>query len=276
MVEFYKSEKINEHMTAVRSMTGEIMYLVEGEEKAVLIDTCLGVGHLRKFVENLTSLPITVLLTHGHVDHALGAPEFDEVYMNSADKEVYEKMSPLEERIGYIKANLGGKLPDFTEDDYVQPAPTDFKELKDGQIFDLGGVHIEVYALPGHTHGTMVMLIPEERALILGDACNNSTFLFDENSLSVNKYRENLIHVKENLEGRYDTTYLCHHVMTASKDMLANVISVCDGVLAGKADDIPFEFMGHHAFVAKKANERFERLDGGEGNIIYDKEKLKR
>lgn len=275
MVEYYRSEKINEKMTAIRSMTGEIMYLVEGKEKAVLVDTCLGVGHLRKFVENLTDKPITVLLTHGHVDHALGAPEFDEVYMNSADIEVYEKMSPLEERIGYIQANLGGNLPVFTEEDYVQPVPADFKELKDGQSFDLGGVHIEVYALPGHTHGTMVMLIPEERALILGDACNNSTFLFDENSLSVNEYRENLIQVKEKLEGKYDMTYLCHHVMTASKDMIAHVIEVCDEILDGKADDIPFEFMGHHAFVAKKANERFERADGGEGNIIYDKEKLK-
>lgn len=275
MVEYYKSEKINETMTAIRSMTGEIMYLVEGKEKAVLVDTCLGVGHLRKFVENLTEKPITVLLTHGHVDHALGAPEFDEVYMNPADSEVYEKMSPLEERIGYITANLGGNLPAFTEEDYVKPLPADFKELKDGQIFDLGGVHIEVYALPGHTHGTMVMLIPEERALILGDACNNSTFLFDENSLSVNEYRENLIQVKEKLEGKYDMTYLCHHVMTASKDMIAHVIEVCDEILDGKADDIPFEFMGHHAFVAKKANERFERVDGGEGNIIYDKEKVK-
>ena len=274
MVEYYKAEKINEHMTAIRSMTGEIMYLVEGEEKAVLIDTCLGVGHLREFVENLTEKQITVLLTHGHVDHALGAPEFDEVYMNLADNKVYESMSPLEERIGYIKANLGGKLPDFTEDDYVQPAPADFKELKDGQIFDLGGVHIEVYALPGHTHGTMVMLIPEENALILGDACNNATFLFDGNSLPVHEYKENLIRVKEKLEGRYDMTYLCHHVMTASKDMLAHVIEVCDEILEGKADDIPFEFMGHHAFVAKRANERFERVDGGEGNIVYDKEKL--
>lgn len=274
MVEYYKAEKINEHMTAIRSMTGEIMYLVEGEEKAVLIDTCLGVGHLREFVENLTEKQITVLLTHGHVDHALGAPEFEEVYMNPADNKVYESMSPLEERIGYIKANLGGQLPEFAEDDYVQPAPADFKELKDGQIFDLGGVHIEVYALPGHTHGTMVMLVPEEKALILGDACNNATFLFDENSLSVHEYKENLIRVKEKLEGRYDTTYLCHHVMTASKDMLAHVIEVCDEILEGKADDIPFEFIGHHAFVAKRANERFERVDGGEGNIVYDKEKL--
>lgn len=275
MVEYYRSEKINETMTAIRSMTGEIMYLVEGQDKAVLIDTCLGVGHLRQFVENLMEKPITVLLTHGHVDHALGAPEFDEVYMNSADIEVYEKMSPLEERIGYIQANLGGNLPAFTEEDYVKPSPADFKELTDGQSFDLGGVHIEVYALPGHTHGTMVMLIPEERALILGDACNNSTFLFDENSLSVNEYRENLIRVKEKLEGRYDTTYLCHHVMTASKDMIAHVIEVCDDILDRKADDIPFEFMGHHAFVAKRVNERYERVDGGEGNIIYDKEKLK-
>ena len=275
MVLYYKAEKINEHMTAIRSMTGEIMYLIEGENKAVLIDTCLGVGHLRNFVESLTDKPVTVLLTHGHVDHALGAPEFDEVYMNPADKEVYEKMSPLEERIGYIRANLGGKLPEFTEDDYVLPAPADFKKLKDGQRFELGGVCVEVYALAGHTHGTMVMLIPEEKALILGDACNNATFLFDENSLTVSEYRKNLIRVKEKLEGRYDTTYLCHHVMTASKDMPAHVIEVCDEILAGKADDIPFEFMGHHAFVAKKANERFERADGGEGNIIYSKEKVK-
>lgn len=275
MIEYYKSEKINERITAIRSLTGEIMYLIEGGEKAILIDTCLGVGHLRKFVEKLTKKPVTVLLTHGHVDHALGAPEFEDVYMNSADKEIYEKMSPLEERIGYIQAGLGGKLSEFTEEDYVQPAPANFKELKDGQIFDLGGVHIEVYALPGHTHGTMVMLIPEEKALILGDACNNATFLFDENSLSVTEYRENLIRVKNLLEGRYDTVYLCHHVMKASKEMLASVIEVCDEILEGKADDIPFDFMGHHAFVAKKANERFERIDGGAGNLIYDKEKVK-
>lgn len=40
------------------------------------------------------------------------------------------------------------------------------------------------------------------------------------------------------------------------------------------ADDIPFEFMGHHAFIAKKCNERFEREDGTCGNIIYKKDKL--
>lgn len=261
-------------MTAIRSLTGEIMYLIEGEEKAVLVDTCLGVGHLRKFVETLTEKPITVILTHGHVDHALGAPEFDDVYMNSADNVIYEAMSPLEERKGYIQSNLGGKLPDFAEEDYVQPAPADFKELKDGQTFDLGGIHAEVYALPGHTRGTMVVLVPEEKILILGDACNNATFLFDQNSLCVEEYRENLLRVQEMLDGRFEETCLCHHVIKASKNMIRSVIEVCDEVIDCRTDDIPFNFMGMEAFVAKKSNEHFERLDGGEGNIIYSKKKI--
>lgn len=118
------------------------------------------------------------------------------------------------------------------------------------------------------------MLVPEEEVLILGDACNNATFLFDENSLSVEEYRENLVGVQEKLEGRFRETCLCHHVIKASADMIKSVISVCDEVMAGNADDVPFDFMGNHAFVAKKANECFQRLDGGEGNIIYSKEKI--
>ena len=86
MVPFYSSEKVTEHITAIRSMTGEIMYLIEGTHKAVLVDTCLGVGHLRAFVEGLTQKEILVVLTHGHVDHAMGAPEFEQVYMNRKDQ----------------------------------------------------------------------------------------------------------------------------------------------------------------------------------------------
>ena len=120
----------------------------------------------------------------------------------------------------------------------------------------------------------MVVLVPEEKILILGDACNNATFLFDENSLSVEAYREKLVRVQQKLEGRFEETCLCHHVIKASKDMIHSVIEVCEDVMAGRADDVPFHFMGMEAFVAKKANERFERLDGGEGNIIYSKSKI--
>lgn len=276
MVQFYRSEKVNDRITAIRSLTGEIMYLIEGEDRAVLVDTCLGVGHLREFVEKLTDRPLTVILTHGHIDHAMGAPDFANVYMNSADREVYEEMSDIEDRKGYIAANNGGKLPDFSPEDYVSPFPVTFQELKDGSVFDLGGLHLDIYALPGHTRGSMVVLVREEKILILGDACNTATFLFDKNSLTVEEYKENLISVGRKLEGTYERVFLCHHDMETSPDIIRQVIRVCGEILEGKADDVPFEFMGTTYYMAKAAGDKMKREDGGCGNIIYSREKIKR
>lgn len=276
MVQFYISERINDRITAVRSLTGEIMYLIEGEDRAVLVDTCLGVGHLRGFVEKLTDKPLTVILTHGHIDHAMGAPEFERVYMNSADRVVYEEMSDIEDRKGYIAANNGGELPDFAPEDYVSPFPVTFHELNDGDVFDLGGLHLDIYALPGHTRGSMIVLVREERILILGDACNTATFLFDRNSLTVEEYQEHLIAVDRKLEGTYERVFLCHHDMETSPDIIRQVIQVCDDIIQERADDVPFEFMGQTYYMAKTAGDQMKRADGGCGNIIYNKEKIKR
>lgn len=268
---FYAAKKIDGNVTAIQSKTGEIMYLVEGKEKAVLIDTCLGVGHLKEFVGSLTEKPVTVILTHGHVDHAMGAPEFERVYMNHKDYEVFIEHSPLKVRKDYLAMSAGKHMPEFREEDFVQPVKPDFHDLRDGEVFDLGELHAEAYALPGHTPGSMIILIREKRILILGDACNTATFLFDAHSLSVEEYRENLIQVNEKLKGRYDCIFLCHHVMEACPDIAANVIEVCDEIMEGVADDIPFDFMGETQYIAKACNERFERKDGKEGNIIYHK-----
>ena len=283
MVEFYKAEKVNDRITAIRSLTGEIMYLLTGEEKALLIDTCVGAGNLRDFVEQLTDKPLTVLLTHGHIDHAMGAPEFVggcrrkecDVYMNYADTPVYLGMNSIEARKDYVMANLGGHMPEGLEETFLPPAPMTFKNLKDGNCFELGGISAEAYALPGHTRGTMVVLIPEERILILGDGCNKATFLFDENSLTVEEYRRNLAVFDKKMEGRYDRVFICHHDMEMQKDIMKNVIRVCDTIMAGMADDIPFEFMGQRNYIAKAVGERMNRLDGVDGNIIYSKKKVR-
>ncbi len=274
MVEFYSHSKLNDKITAIKSMTGEIMYLVEGENKAVLIDTCLGVGNLKSYVDNLTTKPIEVILTHGHVDHALGAPEFDVVYMNKEDISVYKEMSPLEERKGYIQGNLGGVLPNFDPSEYVAPQMIDFKDLKDGDVFDLGEITLEIYSLAGHTKGTMVVLIPEEKTLIIGDACNTATFLFDKNSLTVEEYKSNLIELEEKINSKYEKVFAMHHEIELPKNIIKNVVEVCNTILKGEADDIPFEFMGHTNYIAKAVGERFIRLDDGFGNIIYNKGKV--
>lgn len=274
-MEFYKIEKVNEKIKAIRSLTGEIMYFIEGEKEAVLIDTCLGIGHLRKLIQTCTDKPLTVLLTHGHLDHSLGAPEFKNVYMNQKDKTLYAAQSPLEERKGYIKAGLGSLYEDLKEEDYVMPQPEkEFLDLEDGMTFDLGGLHIDVYRLPGHTQGSMVFLIREEKILILGDACNDSTFLFDDICLTVEEYRDELIRLKNMLTGKFIKVFISHHRMEVQKEILSNMISVCDEIMEGRADDLPFEFMGKKAWIAKQCNERFERTDGKSGNLIYRKDRI--
>lgn len=275
---YYSIQKITSRITAIWSACGEVLYLIEGEERALLMDTNLGVGHLKALVDSLTDKPYDVVLTHGHIDHAPGAPEFPKVYMNHADLPIYRAMCGLEGRMGYLRGNLGPRYEEyqFEDADFIPPMPDmAFEDLKEGDCFDLGQVHVEVYALPGHTPGSMILLIPEERVLITGDACNDSTFLFDRNSLSVEEYRQQVIRIRDELQGRYDRIFICHHAIDTSPDMLDNMIDVCDDILNGCADDLPFEFMGTKACIAKKCSPRFEREDGKHGNLIYNKNKIR-
>ncbi|WP_019910967.1 MBL fold metallo-hydrolase [Paenibacillus sp. HW567] len=273
-MDYYTSHKISEHVTQITSLTNEFLYLIEGEREAALIDTCLGIGNLRAFVENLTKKPLTVILTHGHVDHAMGAPEFDRVYMSSKDNPVFMEHKALEVRKEYIAMALGDRTPKLEDKDFVSVMNPNFEELQEGDSFDLGGIHLEIYAAGGHTPGTMAILIAEERTLILGDACNHSTFLFDKNSYSVEKYQQSMQQLDVQTRGKYDRVYLCHHEAEASGEILQQIIILCREIMNRETDDIPFEFMGQKSYFAKAVDKNLKRLDGGLGNIIYDTNKI--
>ncbi len=274
---YYTAETVSDHIVAIRSRTGEIMYLIKGRDRALLVDTCLGVGKLRPFVESMTDLPLTVWITHGHVDHALGAPAFADlgVYMNPTDRAFYVTQTPLPVRQRYIESILGAEPGSWANAEYVPPtAPDFFRDLHDGDVLDLGGVHAEAYALPGHTAGTMVVLIPEERVLVTGDAANNVTLVMDSYSLPLVSYRENLAALAERLAGRYDRCFIMHLQIEAAGDLLENLIRACDEVLAGTDDHVPFRLRGREGFFAKAIGPDFMRLDGRSGNLVYHPKRL--
>ena len=54
------------------------------------------------------------------------------------------------------------------------------------------------------------MLIPEERSVLLGDACNYFTFMFDDYSTTISEYEESLKRLSGELAGKFDTVYLSH------------------------------------------------------------------
>lgn len=272
---YFKYEKISDSVTRIFGATGELMYLIEGSKCAALIDTGTGVGDLKAFVESLTKKPYFVLLTHGHVDHAMGAPAFDEVYMNPADKEIYNEHCDMSIRKDFLKLNLGDKFGMIKKEDYIPAKSCDgYKPLLPGDIFDLGGITLEICPGEGHTPGSITILIVEERTLILGDACNFFIFLFDERCLGVTSYEKKLQELDRQTKGRYDKVYLSHGDGDAPKEMIDSVIAVCEDIKAGRTDDIPFYFMGHKACIAKAVDYNGRRVDGGLGNIAYNKERV--
>lgn len=273
MVQFH-AEKISEHTTRIYGLAGEQMYLVEGTQRAALVDTGSGAGSLRQYVETLTDKPVIVLLTHGHVDHAMGAPEFDTVYMSRKDDYIYAQHCELEVRKRFLFESP--MFTEVTEEDYIPVTPPDaFLNLEEGDVFDLGGVSIEIYACPGHTRGSVCMLIREERTLITGDACNGFTFLFDAYSTGLSTYEKNLQELKDKTAGKFDRVYLSHG---PGRDypaaLLDEVLEVCEDIKHGNVDDVPFESRGRKAHIAKALSKEGGRSDGKIGNIVYDKKRI--
>jgi hydroxyacylglutathione hydrolase len=269
----FKTIKLTDIVTRIIGINGEQMYLIKGKDRAALVDTGSGAGDLKACVEALTDLPILVLLTHGHVDHAMGAPQFEEVYISELDWDVYRDNSGLETRKNYLSESP--QFQDVEESDYIPAAgPEGFHNLTDGAVFDLGGITIEAVACAGHSPGSMMFLIREERSLITGDACAYFTMLQGDSCLGLSTYEHNLITANERTKGQYDRVYMSHGRFEPPVTLIEEVIEVCELVKSGKDDKVPFGFHGTNGLVAKAYGDNgasiYARLDGKTGNIIYN------
>lgn len=81
------------------------MYLLIGNELALLIDSGYGKIDLKSIVARLTDKPVMLMLTHGHLDHANGSAPFD-AYLHENDFDVYDRHSDPE----FLKPYRKGKI----------------------------------------------------------------------------------------------------------------------------------------------------------------------
>lgn len=268
-MKWYDVEQISQHVTGITDVTGVRCFLVQGTERALLIDTGTGAGNLKDTVDALTTLPYQVVLTHGHVDHVGGAWAFDEVYLSPKDNDLVKYHVTLENQLGYIGAIAPQVLEEVKRQNAIGEAEYALQPLTDGMEFHLGELDVKAIEVTGHTQGMTCLLIKQERMLILGDACNGRVFLFDDEASSVVQYRESL-NALLMIEASYDTALFSHGPALQSKDMVKGCIAVADEILEGKDDKIPFYFMGKTAYMAKAVQgDGISRQDGGIGNIVY-------
>lgn len=265
----FTCETLRENVTSIVDPTGVRAFLITGTKCAALVDTCCGVGNLKEFVEGLTDLPLIVLCTHGHVDHASGTYGFDKVYLNEQDWELVKEHTTYEKRSGFIDPD-GTR---FQKEDYVPQRMGGYRNVCHGDIFDLGDTTIESIAVKGHTQGMTCFLLKEHKALILGDACNPFTFMFLDESSDLRTLMKSLNDLWARRE-EFDTVWISHGDAQVPRTVITDVLEVCDEILERKDDAIPFESLGRHGFIAKRQNSQGQRADGKVGNVVYGIKKL--
>lgn len=149
-VPYFKATPMAEGVWQIMS-DGDFIYLLEGDEDTLLIDTGYGCGDLRKFCETLTKKPVwRVANTHAHFDHTANNYLFDKAYMSQ--EAVEQRTIPN---------------PSFGNIEFPRDYPVEV--IDDGYVFHLGNLDIEVYKFSDHSPGSLAFLDKKHRLFISGD-----------------------------------------------------------------------------------------------------------
>lgn len=149
-----------------------LAYLVTGEERAALIDAGLGMGDLRAFVAGLTDLPVVVLQTHAHPDHAGGSHQFDRVLAHPRGMDKLKSGWRHMELRFEIERFLTDRVlpPGVNRDTFEIPGCATVEPLEDRGVVDLGGRQLDVFFTPGHSPDSVCFLDLERGQLFTGDS----------------------------------------------------------------------------------------------------------
>lgn len=154
-------------------------YLLLGQDYAALIDTGIGIGNMKKVVEQLTSLPIKVITTHVHWDHIGSHQHFNEIYVHELEADWLINGIPglpLEQIRRDVGRDLTLPLPKgFVLDNYepFRGKPTGL--LRDGDTLDLGNRMITFIHTPGHSPGHLCIYEEERGYLYTADLIYKGT-----------------------------------------------------------------------------------------------------
>ncbi len=107
--------------------------------------------------------PVSVLLTHGHIDHMWAVTPIANGYsipamVHTADRFLLaDPVSTLAQESQLLVKTLGGS---FVE-------PNEVKEFSDNQTLKIAGLEIEILCAPGHTPGSVMYKFNDEEQPVL-------------------------------------------------------------------------------------------------------------
>lgn len=223
-------------------------YLLCGSDRAVLVDTGTGLADMKRITDELTHLPVSVLNTHGHLDHISCNHQYEVAYLHPADEPVMVQHSQKEFRLMLLRQLLSeAKMPGWllglpglkgmVERYATLPERSNRQPLFDGMRLDLGGRTLEVIATPGHTPGSVCLLDIERRQIYTGDTCcDKGVLLMLDHSCSVSTFRDSILRLKS-ASDRFDVNWPAHHQAPLDHSWMDDYLGCVERILSGAPAD---------------------------------------
>jgi len=266
---YFTVQQINDHIYQFKDALGSLIDLVIGKEKALVVDTGYGIGDLRSEISKYTNLPLIVIDSHGHMDHSCGSYQFDEVYIDKDDYELFKLHNSEKQRRNNIeRAIKASVLPDsFDIDAYIYNKKENIKFI-DFTSFDIGGINVEVIKTPGHTKGSISLYLKEDKMMISSDEACAFVWLFLKESTGLKTHIKSL---EKCLAYPFDSFLVGHVIGSHPKHEFLERIEICKNVDLKDSGKVSFDGFENDNAYAYPLNDLYKP---GKCGIVFDINKM--
>lgn len=209
-------------------------FLVAGTERAVLVDTGLGIADVAAAAAAVTDRPVLAVNTHSHSDHRGGNWRFADVaahplaagaltqpvagdyladYLKVAREQLaaYDRAREADDRFFHLFTSTTRPRP-LPEDagQWTVPAGPAPRPLADGERISLGGRDLTVLHTPGHSPDSLCLLDEHAGLLFAGDTLITGDFWAHSPDTEIEVFAATLRKLADELAGQLTAIYPAH------------------------------------------------------------------
>lgn len=133
------------------------IFWADGSDQCAVVDPGDDGQQVASLIQGLKLTPVAILLTHSHFDHVLGIPGLRETW---PDLPVYCHPADIPEEVS--ETMFGMTVPTVAAFGNVTP-------YNEGDTVAVGPLTVKVIHTPGHTKGSVTLMVEGEGVLFTGD-----------------------------------------------------------------------------------------------------------